>query len=353
VKIQQRFTELLDEKIQTLKERGDWNLPTESKFTILGFGAKNLLSFKEIELNLNDYKGITVVYADNGVGKTHINRLITYLLFGEFYKKDERQMHKDAFNWYVDIGNASGWIKIELDGKTYLIERNLVKNKKGDVSHTLQINQINEKGESLLDLTPKKVEKDKQNKSNLDEFTDKLGTVKDFLFTSFFDSFNLEKWVDDGQAAVNERIFRYQGLESLVKIQKLAKEDYKAFVNNSRYLNISKDAVNTEIAEIEKQLLENSSNIGVNKQLIADLEFNVTDLDNQILLNHKKIKAVGEGLANYDLYKNEQNLTLFKKQLSDLQLRYTELLEKQKTFDVNVDFTEIESKRNNFSNSLK
>lgn len=335
-KLVKDFEELLVNEVEKLKDAGEYSLNKNVRFIIHNVFAKNLLSFSNINLDFNDLKGITCINADNGVGKTHITRLITFLLYGVFYKKDERQTVSDVYSWYTNE-DAYGEIIFELDGIFYKIERTLTKSNKGEIKHVETVYELNEHFETVVNLSTKKSEKISGGniKSPYDELKLKLGEVKDFLFTTFFDSFNLEKWTDAKQSEIHDRIFRYLGLDIIQKLKNNMKDKQKQFINSSNYLNakFSKEGFEKEIGDIENTIIDyNQQLTNIEKELVDN------DTETQKVLKLLKneqslLQNVGIDLIGFNFDETTNKLSKAQKSLAENIIKKNDAQKNIKSFD--------------------
>lgn len=116
---------------------------------ILNLTAKNFYSFKDIELNINDYKGIVRVTGknkdsggSNGSGKSSIFEAIVFGIFGKTIKKstEESLVNTQAGR------DCRVSIEVEKNGDLILIERT-----KRPTSLNLTVNGVNLNKESALE----------------------------------------------------------------------------------------------------------------------------------------------------------------------------------------------------------
>jgi len=186
------------------------------QFRVKWFGGKNILSFNEFNVELEN-RGILRIFSEphNMGGKSNLIRALKILLFGEFYRSNqERTTLSSIVNRFspLNIANVEG--EIEIEGKTYFIRRDFTKNQAGKVSQRITINCDG----TLIDIA---------------QFDKMVGKIKDFLFISFFDTFSIEKWLNTKPTERYRMFLNYFGLGNIEEKAQIAKKQYNTFLANS------------------------------------------------------------------------------------------------------------------------
>ena len=280
------------------------------KFKVKNISGKNILSFSDFEVNL-DNRGILRVYStpQNMGGKSNLIRILKILLFGEFYRSNqERSTLPSIINRFSPLNIAHIEGEIEIEGKIYYIRRDFTRNDKGKVSQKILVTC---EGEII----------------STDQFENMLGMVKNFLFISFYDSFSIEKWLNTKPTERYRMFLSYFGLDNIEDKAKVARQQYADFRKNSivrqyqdtdidEYINLLKNDINS-LNNINENVL--SKAIEEDEKEIVGLQSEIDRLKNQLkgvpdsLLNEtedslkEKIRAL-----EYEISQKENNINELK-----------------------------------------
>jgi len=193
-----------------------WN-PTELKFS-------NLFSYgKNTSLKLDD-RGITGIFAPNATGKSALVNAFVYSIFGKIPSTHNlREAIKKGTK------SSKSEIHLDIDGKTYRVLRNTkliktrLKQKSGPyvtrATSTASFEVLeNGKWVSLNDL----------DKKSTDKIIEKyIGSVDDFLLTSFSAQNDITAFIETDAPARKDILIRFLGLDFLEEKHKAVKDQIK------------------------------------------------------------------------------------------------------------------------------
>ena len=249
------------------------------RFKLKWLRGKNILSFNDVFLELEN-RGILRIHSEpqNMGGKSNLIRVLKILLFGEFYRSNqERSTLNSIMNKFSPMNTAMLEGEIEIENKNYLIRRDFTRNANNKVSQKITISSDGQ----IIDLAI---------------FKKLIGDIQQFLFISFFDSFNVEKWLNTKPTERYRMFLNYFGLNSIEDKVKIAKIQYDTFLKNSivkQYANIN---VENEILLREGEILNLEKNITKINSLLNDLIVDIADKESDVKRLQNQIKGVPDTL---------------------------------------------------------
>jgi DNA repair exonuclease SbcCD ATPase subunit len=274
---QNSFFELDDEISKLTTDQSDGS----KRFKVKNFSGKNILSFNEFEVDLEN-KGILRIYSDpqNMGGKSNLIRCLKILLFGEFYRSNqERSTLATIINKFSPLNFASVEGEIEIENKVYFIRRDFIKNQNGKVSQKVLVSCEG----VILDVA---------------YFDKMIGKIKDFLFISFFDSFSIEKWLNTKPTERYRMFLNYFGLGNIEEKSKISKTMYDQFLKTS----VAKSYQGVDVEETIKNLKINCDELSQKNKDAKITRDNLvnyaTELELKIDRLKNQLKGVPDSLLN-------------------------------------------------------
>jgi len=207
------------------------------QFRVKRFAGKNILSFNEFEVELEN-RGILRIFSEphNMGGKSNLIRSLKILLFGEFYRSNqEKTTLSTIVNRFSPLNIAYVEGEIEIENKTYFIRRDFTRNNNNKVSQRVTISCDG----VMIDVA---------------QFEKMIGKIKDFLFISFFDSFSIEKWLNTKPTERYRMFLNYFGLGNIEEKAKTAKKQYDIFLKNSIAKKYEGVDIDFEIVSLKNQI---------------------------------------------------------------------------------------------------
>lgn len=268
-----------------LDERITKMIPDQSddakRFKVKWFGGKNVLSFNEFQVDLED-RGILRIYSDpdNMGGKSNLVRCLKILLFGEFYRSNmERSTLATIINKFSPLNIAYVEGEIEIEEKTYYVRRDFTRNANGKVSQKVTIGCEG----AIIDTA---------------YFEKMIGKIKDFLFISFFDSFSIEKWLNTKPTERYRMFLNYFGLGNIEEKAKIAKKEYDTFLkgsNSKQYFHLDLD---TEINNLKTNVFFLEAENNKIQAALDEQEKSLKQLEDDLLRLQNQFKGVPDSLLN-------------------------------------------------------
>jgi DNA repair exonuclease SbcCD ATPase subunit/DNA repair exonuclease SbcCD nuclease subunit len=348
--------ELSDKGLFTDRSHLVWN-PTELKFS-------NLFSYgKNTSLKL-DGRGITGIFAPNATGKTALVNAFVYSIFGRI-----PQTHNLREAIKKGTKSSKSEIHMEIDGKLYRIVRNtkLIKTRLKIKSGPFVTRATSTASFEMLE-DGKWVSLNDLDKKSTDRIIEKyVGSVEDFLLTSFSAQNDITAFIETDAPARKDTLIRFLGLdfleekhkavkdqikdiESDIKTEKrhikgldlaALKESYAAALKEKETVTVNEtqltDQVNALNSEI-KTLLSGRKSLNIEGEIIPleDIKLELSALltdqssQTQILINaQKKLKDLGDETFDFNtLIAVVQNYEGSKRTIKQ-HLKTIDILEKQ------------------------
>lgn len=314
--------------------------------------SKNIFSFKEVYREYSN-KGLTLISATkselikgknhgNGVGKTSLVRLPALLLFGnELYYGHKKLKYDRVFNKFVDDKDAFIEGEVVANGVTYYIKREFTKGK-SKITHKLYLYEYSESGEYVDFLGKKAIDLMTKNAvKSLAKFKKIIGSYKDFIFSSFYEYLNVEKWLETKPIERYRLFVEYLGLGLLEEKFQIAKKSLLSLQKNSlisivdeltlKNLILSSQTKNNEAdSQIKKNNIEECN---ISKQL------ELLQISRENLISKKQ--NIPSWVYGFNIYQ-------YQKEIEKLN---SEIVNKNKNISLNI--TEIESLKNKYQDSIK
>jgi DNA repair exonuclease SbcCD ATPase subunit len=314
---QDSFFQLDDEISNLTTDQSDGS----KRFKVKNFSGKNILSFNEFEVDLEN-RGILRIYSDpqNMGGKSNLIRCLKILLFGEFYRSNqERSTLATIINKFSPLNFASVEGEIEIENKVYFIRRDFIKNQNGKVSQKVLVSCEG----AILDVA---------------YFDKMIGKIKDFLFISFFDSFSIEKWLNTKPTERYRMFLNYFGLGNIEEKSKIGKTMYDQFLKTS----VAKSYQGVDVEETIKDLKNNCDKLiqknKSDKIKRDDLVAYTSELDQKIDRLKNQLKGVPDSLLNETsetigekIFELKESLVKKNNEISELKMSLIDITEDKET----------------------
>jgi DNA repair exonuclease SbcCD ATPase subunit len=338
-----KIDEEITSKLQGVEDAHDLR---DRKYEFLWIKAKNIFSYNSFHRNFSDKKGINTIYSnpENQGGKTALSRMPAFLLFGNKIKYGRKTniTFADIFNMYTEESDAfiEGEIKIQSD--TYYLIRTLKKSKSGTISHSFKIYKYDDTaeyieaiGKNAIDLSIKDAQVTRK------KFENVIGTYEDYVFSSYYESQNIEKWLETSETERYRLFCEYLGLGILEEKYQIASKMLNVHQKTSL---ISKYNLETLYEEIETSELELENILSTKETIknvtLANLEKEM-DLRNKELESlfskkkfiDRKIESVDEASLNNDIEYVNKQLKSLNEEFIDIQYKMESIDDYYKDFN--------------------
>lgn len=262
---------------------------TNIQWSILKLTGKNFRSYEDIEINWENQDGLYQIVGENGVGKSTINQLITYILFGKSLETDFRKKYGDArfINNKLNVNNCEGSVIIEANGEYYGIKRQTItkKNKEGELtaaSTTASYYKLT----SSTDVLDERFNIEKLNQEDrfktqerIDEI---IGTYENFIRVTLTTSDTLNTVLSSDKAPFIDSLLYDSGLD----IFDVRSKEFKKYKEE---LIIDKALANVNIAQLEGNIKAYGDDINLKQVMITTAKENITSFRKELdLINGQK-----------------------------------------------------------------
>ncbi len=220
-----------------------------------GYGEDNIIDFDTLS-------GITGIFGKNRVGKSSIPGTISYALFNSSDRGTLKNIHI--------VNNRKTYAKAAVDfsvaGEMYRAERQTIKktSRKGVVSAPTNLNlfKIDSSGEPIADETGE------QRRETEKTLRDLVGTVEDFMMTSFAAQGSMNAFIKEGSTQRKNILTRFLDLQifdDMLKVAKNEMSELRGEMKSAPDRNWNdligeqiqlKNNLSTEIKEVENELLD-------------------------------------------------------------------------------------------------
>ncbi len=226
----------------------------------------------------SDLSGITTVHSEpqNFGGKTIA--ILDGVLFLFFNKTTKTTVAEDIFNENTDCNEVRVRGELMIDGKEYVIERQLKRRKKQD--NTWDVRQVLTYYEKLPmgGLRDLKGEERRQTELELKKY---VGTYEDFLLTVLTKQDTLEDLIKAKPTERGRTFTRFVGLELFREKDDICKQKQKEWLStsllekhNTAELNQQIDELEANISNLEIMAEGKATTIGLNQTKLKTVEAN-------------------------------------------------------------------------------
>lgn len=353
----------IDEEVSSQLEGLDKNHEfTERKYKFLWIKAKNIFSFYDFFRDYTKDTGVTTIYSHPGNqgGKTSLSRMPSFLLFGNKIKYGRKTSitFPDVFNHYTEEKEAYIQGEIQIQNEVYFLKRTLTKSKKGAISHSFHIYKYDEEGEYVDFLGRNAINLSiQQAQVTRKKFEETIGSYEDYIFSSYYESQNIEKWLETTETERYRLFCEYLGLGILEQKNQIAS---KMLLNHSKTSLTSKfslEELKTQISSDESEILNIETQIDDSQKKITKNQKNVTSLQNKILKLTSKLKPLDTKIASLtkediesDIEDKKDSYENVKSEIIDIEVQINSLNEELSSITESKDV--INEKLNSAMNAL-
>ncbi len=311
---------------ETIRRNIKWHLNALEFDNLFCYGENNRIDFSKLS-------GITGIFAPNRTGKSSLVGSIFYTIFNTA----DRNIVKNLFAINEDKDYCLGKAFLTIGSKEYVIERQSVKkeDKKGLLSAATNANFYEaDTDESLIDdlngLQRRDTDKDIRNN---------IGTLEDFLITSFCAQGEMESFIKEGSTKRKLKISKFLGLDIFEKINTLVKaesdvlkKEIKNFSDRDWGAEISDRARKKK--ECEQKIKDSQNQLEENSSSVEELSVEIAKLKSLDVISESKIKALEGNITKLEtaIGVESNKLSATKKNIEELQGVMTEAQQEKSLF---------------------
>lgn len=304
---------------------------TNIQWSILKFGGKNFRSYENIEIDWDQQDGLYQIVGENGVGKSSINQLITYTLFGKSLETDFRKKFGDArfLNNKLNTSTCEGWVIFEANGEYYGIKRTTTvkKNKEAEINGASTVGSYykltspNDKLEDRFNIDKLNDIDKAKTQVRIDEI---IGTYENFIRVTLTTSDTLNDVLSSDAAPFIDSLLYDSGLD----IFDLRAKEFKNYKDE---LIIDRSLANFKVQDSENTIIALNSNIKLKNELI-DSTNNKINLQRQLLDSFEKQKdLVQQSMHQIDCELGNTNETIINQTIINLNKDLTTVANEETT----------------------
>jgi len=337
------------EEEEEISRNVNWRLKKVEWDNLFNYGEKNSIVFE----NLN---GIVGIFGKNFSGKSSIVDSLLYTLFNTTSKNNRKNLN--IINQNKDY--CRGYVEIDVNTKTYRIERvstkykkklkgNVTQEAKTDLEFSVYDNVLQE--EKSLNGTSR-IQTDKNIKKI-------FGSIDDFLLTSMASQLGSLSYISEGSTRRKEILAKFLDLEVFERKFKMAKEeasDTKALLR--RWENRLFDE---EIEEAEKVFNKNNIKLEQKDLYCNNLKMQLNSKQDELNEISLKLKEIPDDVINIkdlisDIGEQQNLLKIYEHEQVNL---VTEIAAKEKYVSEVEDFLEefpadeVEKKQNEIKKRIE
>lgn len=295
-----KIDEEVSSQLQSLDKNHEF---TERKYKFLWIKSKNIFSFSDFFRDYTKNTGVTTIYSypGNQGGKTSLSRMPSFLLFGNKIKYGRKTSitFPDVFNHYTEDNEAYIQGEIQIQNEVYFLKRTLTKSKKGAISHSFHIYKYDEDGEYVDFLGRNAINLSiQQAQVTRKKFEEVIGSYEDYIFSSYYESQNIEKWLETTETERYRLFCEYLGLGILEQKNQVASKMLLNHTKTSLTSKFSLEELKNQIYEDESEIFNIDIQISDSQKKISKSQKNVTSLQNKILKLTSKLKPLDKKIAS-------------------------------------------------------
>jgi len=273
---------------------------TNIQWSIVSLKGKNFRSYDTLDINWENKDGLYQIVGENGVGKSTINQLITYILFGKSLETDFRKKFGDArfINNKLPVGHCEGSIVLEANGEYYGIKRITIvkKNKEGELtaaSTTTSYYKLNGSTDELEDqFNIEKLNENDRFKTQ-ERINEIIGTYENFIRVTLTTSDTLNNVLSSDKAPFIDSLLFDSGLD----VFDVRLKEYKKYKDE---LIIDRSLASVSVVNEENSIAALNSNIKLKREMIASTKDKIVDQKKALDLLNQSKEVLQESMHQID-----------------------------------------------------
>ena len=288
-----------------------------NSFSVKKLWGKNLFSYDEFELDLENINGIVQINGVNEVGKTTIYKSICYILYGKTIETSKSMKHGDSryINNKLDSDECLGGAIIAINNVDYVIIRktNIKRNKQSEmVGASTTIEYFSMVSDNMVSLEDNKI----------NELLEVLGSFDSFIRLVLTTGDNLNSLLSITHANFIDSLLTDLGLNIFEEKLAQFKEYKKEYWEKNERISLDINKVDITITNLEVSISDD--NLVLNTTLNEVEELNV-----RINKGNEKVDELLSGLHQID--SDITNITELNSDLEDYQIELKKTVEEEIT----------------------
>lgn len=262
-----------------IENRLDLEELTNIQWSIVKLNGKNFRSYENIEIDWDNKDGLYQIVGENGVGKSTINQLITYILFGKSLETDFRKKFGDArfINNKLPVNSCEGSIVLEANGEYYGIKRitTVKKNKEGELtaaSTTASYYKLSSPTDKLDDTTNIEKLNESDRFKTQERINEIIGSYENFIRVTLTTSDTLNNVLSSDKALFIDSLLFDSGLNIFDLRLKEFKKYKDELIHDGRFVNFNVNEQNNHIISLNSEIKLKTELIDSSKDKILQLK---------------------------------------------------------------------------------
>jgi DNA repair exonuclease SbcCD ATPase subunit len=244
-----------------IENRLDIEELTNIHWSMVKLKGKHFRSYDDIDINWDNKDGLYQIVGENGAGKSTINQLMMYILFGKTPETDFRKKFGDSrfINNKLPVTYCEGLTVIEANGEYYGIKRvtQIKKNKEGEITSAPTVAsyyKLTSSNDNLDDTTNiEKLNEQDRNKTQ-ERINEIIGSYENFTRVTLTTSDTLNNVLSSDKAIFIDSLLYDSGLN----IFDLRLKEFKNYKNelilDSRLQNFNANEQQTHIVGLNSEI---------------------------------------------------------------------------------------------------
>lgn len=241
---------------------------------MFSYGENNKIDFTQME-------GVLGLFAPNTSGKSSIFDALSYCIFDKCSR---------AFKAEHIINNTKDWFKckfnFQIDGVDYFIQKEAVKQKRGNVKVDIHFYRIEDGNKILLNG-----EHRRDTSSIIRQY---LGSYEDFVFTCLSLQGNNSIFIDKSQSERKDLLAQLMGLNIFDKLYTIGNDEIKETTAILR--KFKRDDFTEELAKMEVSYSEKKSILDSKENEESESKIKLDEYDDELESLYQKLHSVDETL---------------------------------------------------------
>lgn len=296
----------------------------DRRYKILYIKGENIFSFGEFYRDFQEAKGINLIHSNpsNQGGKSALSRMISFLLFGNKIKYVTSNVtFANIFNKYAKADTAFIEGEIAIDDDIYYLKRVLTKTRSRNgsgVKHKYHIFRYDDERGTECGLRRPAVNLSIQNASvSLKKFEKTIGTYDDYVFASYYEYHNIEKWVATTKTQRYRLFCEYLGLALLESKYQVAKAMLNTHTKQGIGSTYSESKLKLLNGEIEASMVAIANKRLVAEKALASLEEKSKEISTKIKSLYNKKHSIDVKYEIFDLEEAKLDVTEHQEELEE------------------------------------
>lgn len=234
---------------------------TNIHWSMVKLKGKHFRSYDDIDINWDNKDGLYQIVGENGAGKSTINQLMMYILFGKTPETDFRKKFGDSrfINNKLPVTYCEGLTVIEANGEYYGIKRitQIKKNKEGEITAAPTVAsyyKLTSPNDNLDDATNIEKLNEQDRHKTQERINEIIGSYENFTRVTLTTSDTLNNVLSSDKAVFIDSLLYDSGLNIFDLRLKEFKKYKDELIHDSRLQNFNVNEQQTHIVGLNSEI---------------------------------------------------------------------------------------------------